>query len=227
MKHFKIKAFALALVFTSTTAHAVGPVCFWQAGYKTPEGCGSAPAINNSSIWQTNYTLESTGQYALAVAGMDEVLRQTPTHQFALMRRAWLNYSQGRHNDALRDYNQILALNPKALDARLGLTLPLLAQQRWREAAVEANKVIAVSAWDYTAHIRLMICEEGEHKWETLTRHATELATRYPGDATVQVYLARSAAWQNDLPNARRAYLNVLQHLPEHIEANAYLKKNP
>lgn len=202
MKHFKIKALAWALFFFCTTAHAANP-------------------------WQTNYMLENTGQYAQAVAGIDEVLRLTPTHEFALMRRAWLNYSQGHHNDALRDYNQVLALNPKALDARLGLTLPLLAQQRWREAAVEAHKVIAVSAWDYTAHVRLMVCEEGEQKWETLTRHATELATRYPGDATVQVYLARSAASQNDSRTARLAYLKVLQHLPEHMEANAYLKKNP
>jgi hypothetical protein len=41
------------------------------------------------------------------------------------------------------------------------------------------------------------------------------------------VYLARSAAWQNDIPSARFAYLKVLQHVPDHIEANAYLKKNP
>ncbi|MDD4964159.1 MAG: tetratricopeptide repeat protein [Gallionella sp.] len=227
MKHIKIKALAFALVFASTSAHAAVTVCLWQPGYNTPESCNTSLATNNTRIWQSNYTLEKSGQYALAVAGMDEVLRQIPTHEFALMRRAWLNYSQGRHNDALRDYNQVLALNPKALDARLGITLPLLAQQRWREAAVEANKVIAVSAWDYTAHVRLMICEEGEHKWETLTRHATELATRYPGDVTAQVYLARSAAWQNDIPSARFAYLKVLQHVPDHIEANAYLKKNP
>jgi tetratricopeptide (TPR) repeat protein len=184
-------------------------------------------ALAQGNEWHESYALESAGKYAQAAASMEAILLAAPDHEFALMRRAWLNYLQGSYNAALRDYNQVLTLNPKSLEARLGLTLPLLAQQRWREAALEANKVIALSAWDYTAHVRLMVCEDGEHKWEELSRHASELAARYPSDATVLVYLARAEAWKGNVKNARFAYAKVLERMPSHAEAAAYLKKNP
>lgn len=186
-----------------------------------------ASAQVNESVWQESYSLEYAGKYAQANVAIEAVLRESPNHEFALMRRAWLNYLQGRYNDALRDYNQVLSLNPRSLDARLGLTLPLIAQQRWREAEMEANKVISVSAWDYTANVRLMVCEEGERKWEGLSRHAGELAAHYPTDATVLVYLARAEAWQAHVKKARSAYAKVLERIPAHAEAAAYLKNNP
>lgn len=188
---------------------------------------GSAAAQNNVSVWQESYMLESAGKYAQASAFMDSVLRESPTHEFALMRHAWLNYLQGKYNDALRDYNHILFVNPQSLEARLGLTLPLMAQQRWREAAIEAHKVIAVSEWDYTAHMRMLVCEEAERKWDELAHHATELALRYPSDASVLVYLARAEAWRGNIRNAKAAYIKVLTRVPAHVEALAYLKNNP
>lgn len=202
MKTNRMKYLALITLFASSLASAQG------------------------SAWQDSYTLESTGKYAQAVRAMDSVLRESPTHEFALMRRAWLNYLQGRYNDSLGDYGQVLSINPKSLDARLGLTLPLMAQQRWRETAVEARKVIAVSPWDYTANMRMMICEEAEHKWSELSRHAGEMTVRYPTDATVLVYLARAEAWQGNVLNAKIAYTKVLERIPGHIEASTYLKNN-
>lgn len=184
-------------------------------------------AGSGASAWQESYTLEHAGKYPQAAAVLETLLRDSPNHEFAMMRRGWLNYLQGKYNDALRDYNQVLALNPRSLEARLGLTLPLLAQQRWKEAAAEARKVIAVSPWDYTAHVRLLVCEEGEKNWAELARHAAELAQRYPSDATGLVYLARAEAWLGDKAKARAAYAQVLERYPSHVEANTYLKSNP
>ena len=184
-------------------------------------------AGGGASVWQESYTLEHAGKYPQAAAVLDGLLRDSPNHEFAIMRRGWLNYLQGKYNDALRDYNQVLALNPRSLEARLGLTLPLLAQQRWKEAAAEARKVLAVSPWDYTAHLRLLVCEEGEKSWAELSRHAAELASHYPTDATGLVYLARAEAWLGSKSKARAAYVQVLERYPTHVEANAYLKSNP
>lgn len=184
-------------------------------------------AGSGGSAWQESYTLEHAGKYPQAAAVLETLLRDSPNHEFAMMRRGWLNYLQGKYNDALRDYNQVLALNPRSLEARLGLTLPLLAQQRWKEAATEARKVIAVSPWDYTAHVRLMVCEEGEKDWAGLSRHAAELAQRYPSDATGLVYHARAEASLGNKAKARAAYVQVLERYPSHVEANTYLKANP
>lgn len=187
----------------------------------------AAPGFAQSPAWQESYALEYAGKYPQAATALDPVLREAPNHELAIMRRAWLNYLQGRYSDALREYNQVLAINPKSLEGRLGITLPLMAQQRWPEAAIEAKKVLAVSPWDYTAHTRLMVCEEGEKKWGELSRHAAEVSARYPTDATALVYLARAEAWQGNVRKAKAVYGQVLERVPAHAEAAAYLKNNP
>jgi tetratricopeptide (TPR) repeat protein len=176
--------------------------------------------------WQQSYTLEASGNYAGAANEMTLVLQQSPTHELALMRRAWLRYLQAQYNAAIDDYKRVLIINTKSIDARLGLTLPLMAQLRWQEAAVEARKVIAVSNWNYTAHLHMLVCEEALQQWETLARHATELSAHYPSDASALVYLARAEAWQGHIELAKLAYGKVLELMPTHAEALAYLNQN-
>ncbi len=190
-------------------------------------GGASAQANAAENIWRESYTLEAAGKYAPAGSVLDVVQSSSPDYDFVLMRRGWLNYLQGKHNDAIRDYNLALTANPKSVEALLGITLPLMAQQRWREAAMAAKKVLAVSPWDYTAHVRLMVCEEGEKKWQDLAQHAGEFSARFPSDATALVYLARAEAWLGNVKRAQAAYTRVLARLPTHVEAQTYLKNNP
>ena len=199
-----LKYAVLATIFACSPAFAQGP-----------------------SPWQESYTLESQGKYAQASAVLDPILRNTPNNDFAVMRLAWLNHLQGKNNDAIRDYNKALMLNPQSLEAREGLSLALMAQQRWKEAEVELKKITAVSAWDYTAHSRLLVCEEGQHKWDELSKHAAEIVAHYPSDANSLVFLARAEAWLGNIKKAKSAYAQVLERLPAHIEAIAYLKNNP
>lgn len=189
---------------------------------------GAAMAqTNGGSPWQSSFAFEAAGKYAQAASALDGVLRDRPNDDFALMRRGWLGYLQGRHSEAIRDYNQALMANPQSLEARLGLSLPLMAQQRWKEAETELRKITAVSAWDYTAQTRLLACEEGQRKWDEMARRAGELAARYPSDATALVYLARAEAWLGNVKKARTAYAQVIDRVPGHIEATNYLKANP
>ena len=185
---------------------------------------GLANAQENN--WQNSLALEASGKYMQAALSMESILRESPNNELALMRHGWLNYLQGLHNDSLRDYNKVLTINPKSLEARLGLTLPLIAQQRWRETAMVASNVLLISPWDYTAHIRLMLCEEAEQKWEVLAKHASEFSARFPSDAAALVYLAHAEAWQGHVNKAKAAYSQVLERTPSHLEATAYLKNN-
>lgn len=184
----------------------------------------TAAKAQNATLWKDSYALEAAGKYAQAASALEPLLRESPTHEFGLMRRAWLNYLQGRLTESLRDYNQVLFVNSSSLEARLGLTLPLLAQHRWSDAAYEARRVLAVSAWDYTAHLRLLMAEEGEKRWDDMARHAAAVVARYPSDPSLLVYLARAEAWRGNVKAARTAYAQVLERSPGHVEAANYLK---
>ncbi len=176
--------------------------------------------------WAKSYALEAKGEYKEAAAVIEPFLNGGgDTAEFALLRYGWLNYLLRNHNDAIRSYEKALRLNPNSIDARLGLTLPLLVQQRWKEAARYAKQVLQRSPWNFTAHLRLLVSEEGRRKWSVMKKHASELAARYPSSATPWVYLARAEAWLGDHEAAKRAYVRVLRRIPAHLEANAYLNK--
>jgi len=179
----------------------------------------------DNTVWSDSYALEANGKYDKAAAVLAPLLNKGRDSELALMRYGWLNYLQGNYNDSIRNYKQALERNSRSFDARLGITLPLMAQQRWNEASRYLQQILIQSPYHYWAHIKLMACEEGLRKWETLAKHSTSLAAYYPSDATILVYLARAYAWQGKPHLAKQAYQRVLARIPGHIEAQLFINK--
>jgi tetratricopeptide (TPR) repeat protein len=177
-----------------------------------------------ADIWSDSYELEYAAQYKSAAELFDPLLKQEPGNEFARLRRAWLHYLAGSYNSSQSDYKKALQANPESLDATIGMTLPLLAQQRWKEATLYARQALHVAPWNYYAHLRLLVAEEGQQQWKTLLEHAQNLHRRYPSDATVLVYQARAQLWLGDRKAARNSYQQVLQRIPGHVEAQNYLE---
>jgi tetratricopeptide (TPR) repeat protein len=187
----------------------------------------SLPAVasaQNDARFAASYKLETEKRYDAAAAEIAALAESG--NEFARLRLGWLAYQAGRYNDSINHYNIALQLNPNGIDGRLGITLPLLAQQRWQDAAGQARQVLQLSPWDYTAHVRLMVAEEGLKQWVTLETHARELSKIYPADATALIYLARARAWQRNMAGARQAYAQVLERFPGNEEARSFLKVN-
>lgn len=182
---------------------------------------------NEHGLWAKSYTLETSGKYKEAAAIIEPFLKGSGgATEYALLRYGWLNYLLRNHNDATRSYEKALQQNPKSIDAHLGITLPLLAQQLWEDAARHAKLALKASPWDFTAHQRLLESEEGSRHWSMMKKHASELAARYPSSAIPWIYLARAEAWLGDYEAAKRAYIRVLRRLPSNLEASVYLNKS-
>jgi tetratricopeptide (TPR) repeat protein len=176
-------------------------------------------------VWTESYRLESLTHYEQAAEALLPIQKKAPKNEFVYLRLGWLNYLNGNHNSAIDHYKKALSLNNKSLDARLGLTLPLLAQQRWKEAASYAQETLDIAPWNYYAQVRLMIAEEGMRQWQTLAKHANEVHLHYPSDATILVYLARANRWLSNTNEAKDAYQKVLERVPGHIEALQFLEQ--
>ena len=180
---------------------------------------------DNEAAWSSSYNLESSKKYADALSALNAIPETGTEAQLLLLRKGWLTYLQGQYNDSVKYYQEAMQQNPKSIDATLGVTLPLLAQQRWQEAAVHAKQVLDTSPNQYTAYLRLIVAEEGAKDWSAMKKHAEELTERYPSDTSAFVYLARAYAWLGDKDEAKKAYSAVLTRLPKHYEATAYLAK--
>jgi tetratricopeptide (TPR) repeat protein len=181
---------------------------------------------DNDAAWSNSYSLEASKKYAEALTALNAIPASGENAQLLLLRQGWLTYLQGQYNDSVKYYQEAMQQNPKSLDAVLGVTLPLLAQQRWQEAAVNAKQVLNSSPNQYTAYLRLIVAEEGARDWSAMKQHAEELTEHYPTDTSAFVYLARAYAWLGDKDAAKKAYNAVLTRLPKHYEATAYLAKN-
>ncbi len=177
--------------------------------------------------WMGSYTMEASGEYEKAASLLIPYMREGEVSEFATLRYAWLNYLQGNFNDAVRNYQKAMEQNPRSIDAKLGIALPLIAQQRWREAMRYIRQILTKAPLNYTAHVRLMMCEEGLRDWKELEKHARTVAAFYPTDASALVYLARSYAWQGKVLLAKSAYNKVLIRMPSHLEALQYVKNHP
>jgi tetratricopeptide (TPR) repeat protein len=176
--------------------------------------------------WGKSYQLEAAKEYAQAIKVIEPYLKKREDVELANMRVAWLEYLQGNYNKAINGYEKALSINPNSIDAKLGLTLPLMAQKRYRNVRSQLNHLLKSSPWNYTAHQRLLVIDELQGKWKHMTKHAKALSRRYPSDTTAMVYLARGYAWQKNKIMAKNVYARVLLRMPGHFEATNYIKNN-
>lgn len=176
-------------------------------------------ALASEDPWKESYRLESVYQYG---AALDAINNISSDNELVLLRRGWLNYLKGSHSKSIEEYKRAISRNDKSLDARLGIILPLLAQQRWREAAQNANKVLEISPWNYHAHVRLMKTEEALKQWTQLEKHARSVHQHYPSDADTLVFLARACMKLNKTDDASNYYRKLLELIPDHFEAKHF-----
>jgi tetratricopeptide (TPR) repeat protein len=180
---------------------------------------GISSSFADVDPWKESHRMEKAYQYDTAINVLKGI---SADNELVKLRRGWLNYLKGSHSKAIEHYKLAIKANQNSLDARLGVILPLLAQQRWHEAAENARKVLEISPWNYYAHIRLMETEEALKKWQTLEKHADAVHQRYPSDATVLVYLARAHLKLDNRQAASKYYSKVLELIPDHFEAKQY-----
>lgn len=171
--------------------------------------------------WAESYRLERLYQYDAAISALNGV---SSDNELVLLRRGWLYYLKGSNSKSIEYYQKAMRLNRQSLDAQLGIILPLLAQQRWREAANYANGVLKVAPWNYYAHIRLMIVEQALKQWRQLAQHARAVSAHYPTDIDALIYEARAEQHLRNAKEAARLYKKVLELAPDNNEARQFLQ---
>ena len=181
----------------------------------------SQQSFADTDPWTESYRLEGLYQYDAALNALNSV---SSDNELGLLRKGWLNYLKGSHSKSIDYYNKAISKNGKSLDARLGVILPLMAQQRWREAASHANKVLEVAPWNYYAHVRLMATQEALKQWSDLEKHAQVVSEHYPTDVDTLVFLARASRQLGNDKAASQAYQKVLELVPSNFEASQFLR---
>jgi tetratricopeptide (TPR) repeat protein len=182
----------------------------------------SALAQSGPQAWQRSYELEALGSYDDALTSLYAV----PTAQRGYtweLRRGWLLYLDAEHDAAVQAYQQAVRLEPTAVEPRLGLLLPLLADLRWVDAVTAAHGVLALDADNALAMGRLAWAQYNLGRYdEALDSYQLALAS-FPSDVDLRSGLGWCELQLGRSDGARRAFEAVLAIAPQHASAMAGL----
>ena len=171
-----------------------------------------------------SYNYEKAQNYPDAIKALQVAFRAYPAGYTLNLRLGWLYYLSGKYANAEQHYLTAVKVAPSSIEAKLGYTLPLLAQERYEDVEAIARQVLRVDLSNYFANLRLVIALRGQDKDETAEKIADAMLNLYPTDVALlsQKALLRIAA--GDKATARARLQDILILDPQNVLAREKLK---
>lgn len=184
----------------------------------------SGPAEDRTAaLYRLSYQLEAKGDHAGALARMAEIRAAAGRSYFVVVRTAWLQYLKGDLAGSTTSYREAVSLEPKAVEPRLGLTLPLLALKRWRDLERACRDVLALDPNDPTARARLAHALYFVGNYPDAATVYRKLVADYPAVLDHQTGLAWTLLRMGRRAEAHRLFNAVLAVSPDNLNAKAGL----
>jgi len=185
-------------------------------------------ALDYQSIknaYQKSYLYEKVGDYKDAIRALMPVYEAYPDGYTVNLRLGWLYYLWGKYKNSIFHYRKAIRAIPTSVEAKLGLTLPLIAQQNWSEAEKVLYQILKIDYYNYYGNLRLCNVLEGEKKYSLVQSVAIKMLTVYPTSVPFLIYLAKSYYHLGYLKKAKKLFEDILILDPENVEAKTYLQK--
>jgi tetratricopeptide (TPR) repeat protein len=172
-----------------------------------------------SDLYQDSYDLETAGNYSSALQRVVALEAKGERGYVIQLRKAWLSYLTGRHDDAIVGYRAAISAEPDSLEARQGLILPLIAAKRWEGAEAACRDLLSRSPDDYYGLSRLAWVLFSAGRYPEAAKAYGEVLRRYPSDVDMRAGLGWSLLKQDQQAEARAAFAAVLAVAPNHASA--------
>jgi len=185
----------------------------------------SAPAVfaaspaQDASLFQASYDQEAMGRTQEALATLDQLSPDKNASYVALLRRGWLQHRLGKNADAIGAYTKAIALAPKAIEPRLGILLPLLAEKQWPAAEKQARDILKLDAENYLATLRLAFALYSGGKFGEARTLYQKLVDGYPGDMEARAGLGWALLKLGKTKDAMAVFKTVLDFSPKNVLA--------
>lgn len=187
-----------------------------QAPVVEPGGPSAPPS---SAAYQRSYDDEAAGNLEAALGDLDGLTVTGSAQYVAELRRGWLLTKLGKHGDAVAAYGRAIALEPGAVEPRVGSLFPLGALRRWADAEATAREVLKRDPANYTATIRLAFALYSQAKFADAEATYRTLLSLYPGDVEVRAGLGWSQLKAGKARDAQATFAEVLAVAPKNALA--------
>jgi tetratricopeptide (TPR) repeat protein len=177
----------------------------------------AAPSV--ADLYRDSYRLEAQSNPGEALSKMDQIRSAAGTSYFVTARTAWLAYLAGRFSRAEAEYHKAIAAAPAAIEPKLGLTLALLAQQKWQELEVASREVLRLDPMNHLARARLAHAFYMRGNYPDSAELYRALMREYPAELDHQTGLGWALAKMGRGAEARRLFQGVLAVSPDNPSA--------
>lgn len=180
-----------------------------------PLGAGAAKSPADSSYFQESYDQEALGKTQEALAALDRLSPEKNGSYLANLRKGWLQYRLGKNGPAIEAYTKAITLAPRAVEPRLGILLPLLAEKQWFAAEKNAREVLKLDPENYLATLRLAFALYNQNKFAESQPLYQKLVDAYPGDPEVRSGLGWALLKQHKTKEAVAVFKALLDFAPK------------
>lgn len=168
---------------------------------------------------------ERVQNYDKAIDSLLPVLRAYPEAYTPNLRLGWLYYLDGRYRNSIVHYEQAIKAYSASLEARNGLMLPLLAQQKYAEVEQQAYQVLNVDYYNYFANLRLATALMGQEKYRLVTEVALKMTAINPTSVEFLQLLAQGYQGQGVTDKAAAVFNDVAILDPGNEAAAAFFSQ--
>lgn len=185
---------------------------------------GASLFAQNPSIdaFSDSYNFETEKEYTKAVDALQEVYN--PTSYNINLRLGWLYYLHEEYLKSKSYYNKAIALEPKSVEAKLGLIYPLSALNNWDEVMSVYQKILDVDPHNTTSHYQLAYIYFVRKQYEKAAKHLNSVLDLYPFDYHSNALLGSVYVKLGQIKEAKSHYIKALQYDPTDDDIKAILQ---
>ncbi len=198
-----------AILFSLVAAASMSPMVFG----------GSQPEARIAGLYRESYALEAKQNYVGALARMHDIKQAAGPSYFVTIRMAWLSYLGGDFKTSASGYTEAIAAEPKAIEPKIGLTLPLLAARNWRDLERACRDVLSLDPQNVTARSRLAQAYYWGGNYPDAATTYRKLAADYPSDLDNKTGLGWALLRMGRSAEARQLFDAVLAVSPDNVYA--------
>ena len=175
--------------------------------------------------YHKSFNYEQIEDYENAIRTLSPVLDEYPNGYTVNLRLGWLYYLLGKYANSIEHYKKAAQAVSTSLEAKNGLLLPLLAQNKYNEAASTAYQVVSVDHYNYYGNMRLAYALRMQEKYDQAEQILNKMLAVYPTDVTFLTELALVKFNQGSTDTAGSLMWDVLTLDPENETAKEYFEE--
>lgn len=175
--------------------------------------------------YYNSYNYEKMQDYNDAIKALMPVYNAYPNGYTVNLRLGWLYYLKGNYKNSLYHYKKAIKILPYSVEARLGYTLPLLAQEKYKDVVDTCYQILKIDFYNYYGNLRLSFSLKKLKDYANAQKVVQKMLSLYPTDINFLVELGTIYFEIKDFKSAKQVFNDVLILDPVNSTAKIYMDK--